>query len=172
MDWTIGTTPYDHPDAEALRTAQRRELDERYGNDDHEPGAAPSAADVAVFLVARDPAGDPIACGGLRQLSNDLLGPGVVEVKRMYATPAARGTGVAVAVLRALEREAAALGARRVVLETGTLQPDAIRFYQREGYQPIPLFGPYEGATESICFGRTLDAPAPTPWEESERVAS
>jgi GNAT superfamily N-acetyltransferase len=165
LDWTIETTPYDHPDADALRAAQRRELDERYGSDDHEPGAAPSAADVPVFLVARDRAGAAIACGGLRPLSEDVLGPDVVEIKRMYATPDVRGTGVAVAVLRALEVEATGLGARRLVLETGTRQPDAIRFYQREGYQPVPLFGSYEGSTESVCLSRNLGDPASPPPE-------
>lgn len=125
-----------------------------------------------MFLVARDRTGDAIACGGLRPLSEHVMGPGVIEVKRMYATPASRGTGVAVAVLRALEHEAAALGARRLVLETGTRQPDAIRFYQREGYQPIALFGAYEGSMESVCFSRGLDAPVPTPPEEAERRTS
>ncbi|PZF57246.1 GNAT family N-acetyltransferase [Curtobacterium sp. MCSS17_008] len=163
MDWTIETTPYDHPDADTLRVAQRRELAERYGSDDHEPGAAPSAADVPVFLVARDRVGAAIACGGLRPLPEDVLGPAVVEIKRMYVDPAARGTGVAVAVLRALEVAAAGLGTRRLVLETGTRQPDAIRFYQREGYQPVPLFGSYQGSTESVCFSRVLDTPRPTP---------
>jgi len=160
MPWTIETTPFDHPDADALRRAQRRELAARYGSDDHEPGRPPSAADVPVFLVARDAEGTPIACGGLRPLPDDVLGPDTAEVKRMYAAPAARGTGVAVAVLRALEQAAGELGVRHLVLETGTGQPDAMRFYQREGYTPIPLFGSYLGATESVCFGRRLSVRA------------
>lgn len=154
--WTISTIPYDHPDADALRAAQRRELDERYGSDDHEPGTPPSAADVPVFLVARDEAGTPIACGGLRPLPEAVLGRDVAEIKRMFAAPAARGTGAAVAVLRALEAAAAELGLARLVLETGALQPDAIRFYEREGYEPMPLFGTYVGSDRSLCFTRTL----------------
>lgn len=161
MPWTITTTPFDDPDAERLRRAQRRELDDRYGSSDHEPGVPPSAADVPVFLVARDTDGTPLACGGLRLLADDVLGPGVVEVKRMYAAPEARGTGVAAAVLRALEDEARRLGAPRLVLETGPAQPDAIRFYRREGYEPIPLFGAYVGSDVSVCFGRSLDAGEP-----------
>lgn len=85
-----------------------------------------------------------------------MVGPDAVEVKRMYVDPDARGSGVATAVLRRLEDEARALGARRVVLETGTLQPDAIRFYEREGYQSIPLFGSYVGSAESVCFARDV----------------
>ncbi len=156
MRWTITTTPFDDPDADRLRRAQRAELDARYGSDDHEPGVMPSAADVPVFLVARDEEGSAIACGGLRPLPDTVLGPGAIEIKRMYTVPGARGTGVATAVLRALEEEARRLGAARLVLETGTAQPDAIRFYQREGYSPIPLFGSYVGSEYSVCFGREL----------------
>ncbi len=123
---------------------------------DHEPGTPPSAGDVPVFLVARDADGAPIACGGLRPLPVDVLGAGVVEIKRMYAAPSARGTGVATAVLRSLEQEARRLGAHRIVLETGTGQPDAIRFYQREGYSPTALFGAYVGSENSACFAREL----------------
>ncbi|GAA0962361.1 GNAT family N-acetyltransferase [Frigoribacterium faeni] len=156
MTWQIASTPFDHPDADALRREQRRELDARYGSDDHEPGTPPSAADVPVFLVARTADGRAIACGGLRPLADAVAGPGSVEIKRMYVAPEARGTGVATAVLRALEAAAGDLGARQVILETGVLQPDAIRFYEREGYEAIPLFGSYIGSDDSLCFGRTL----------------
>lgn len=156
MSWTITPTPFDHPDADLLRRAQRVELDARYGSDDHEPGTPPSAADVPVFLVARADDGRPIACGGLRPLADTVLGPATVEVKRMYVAPDARGSGVAAAVLRALEDAARDLGTRRIVLETGTLQPDAIRFYEREGYESIPLFGSYVGSAESVCFAREV----------------
>jgi putative acetyltransferase len=147
----ITTVTWDDPDAVRLRTAQRTELDARYGTDDHEPGAAPTAESVAVFLVARDAGGAALGCGGLR-----LLGPGSGEIKRMYVEPPARGTGVAAALLRALEDRARGLGIARLLLETGTGQPDAIRFYQREGYEPIEAYGPYVGEPVSRCFARDL----------------
>jgi len=156
MTWTIDTTPFDHPDADRLRRAQRVELDERYGSDDHEPGTPPSASDVPVFLVARTSDGRPVACGGLRPLADDVAGPGSVEVKRMYVVPAERGTGVATALLRALEDAARDRGAQRILLETGTMQPDAIRFYEREGYDGVPPFGSYISSALSVCFARTL----------------
>ncbi len=152
MGVVVTDEPWDAPDGERLRAAQRTELDARYGNEDHEPGAAPTAADVAVFVVARDGDGRALGCGGLR-----LLEPGLAEIKRMYVVPAARGTGVAVGVLRALEVRARAAEVRRLVLETGTLQPEAIRFYAREGYERIDNFGPYAGAPQSVCFARDLE---------------
>lgn len=147
----ITADPWDAPEGAALRAAQRAELDERYGTDDHEPGTAPGADDMAVFLVARSEQGAPLGCGGLRRLS-----AGTAEIKRMYVVPSARGTGVSVALLRALEAEADRLGLSDLVLETGTLQPDAMRFYEREGYARTPNFGPYVGEELSVCYSRTL----------------
>ncbi|MGK3948682.1 GNAT family N-acetyltransferase [Microbacterium sp. K2] len=158
MNVTVERVAWSHPDAERLRAAQRSELDARYGSDDHEPGVIPSADDVPVFLVARDGSGDAVVCGGLRPLDPEVLGSDTAEIKRMYAAPSARGTGAAVALLRALEAEARQLGIRSLVLETGTAQPDAVRFYQREGYVPIPLFGHYVGSDLSLCFAKVLDA--------------
>ncbi len=149
---TVTRVPYDDPDAADLRAAQRAELDARYGSDDHEPGEVPTADSVPVFLVARDAAGTALGCGGLRP-----LGDGEVEVKRMFVRPEARGTGVATAVLRALEDEARALGVTRLLLETGTAQPDAMRFYEREGYSRIPAFGAYIGSDISVCYARDLE---------------
>jgi putative acetyltransferase len=62
----IDTVPFDHPDAAALRAAQRAELALRYGTPDSEPGPAPTAADTAVFLLAREAQGRAVGCGALR----------------------------------------------------------------------------------------------------------
>jgi putative acetyltransferase len=147
----IRDTDFDHPDSQALREAQRVEIDARYGGDT-EPGTKPSASDVPVFVVAYDAAGRPVGCGGLRRLDDSSA-----EIKRMFVAPDARGTGVSVAVLRALEDRARSLGWNTLRLETGTAQPDAVRFYEREGYSLIPNFGAYAGSAESLCYERRLD---------------
>ncbi|GAA4461141.1 GNAT family N-acetyltransferase [Phytohabitans houttuyneae] len=148
----IEARPWDDPAGAALRKEQRSELDARYGGDDHEPGPLPSAADIDHFLVAADPAsGVALACGALRRLDATSA-----EIKRMYVVPHARGTGVATALLRALEAAAVARGWTTIRLETGTFQPDAQRFYVREGYTPIPLFGVYVGSPVSLCYERKL----------------
>ncbi|WP_350347497.1 GNAT family N-acetyltransferase [Agromyces sp. G08B096] len=155
MQYRIERTDWHDPDAERLRAAQRTELDARYGTDDHEPGAMPTADTVAVFLVARTPDGTAVGCGGLR-----LLDGGTAEIKRMYVDPAFRGTGASTAIVRGLEREAARLGLDRLLLETGPAQPDAMRFYEREGYERIENFGPYRGEPLSVCYARSLVAAA------------
>jgi putative acetyltransferase len=141
---------WDDPASVSLRAAQRVEIDERYGTPDSEPGPAPSAADISVFLVAFD-GDEPIGCGGLRQIDEQHG-----EVKRMYVVPERRGSGVSVAILRALEATARRRGWDRLALETGDKQPDAIRFYSREGYYRIPNFGHYVGVAASLCFERRL----------------
>jgi len=149
---TVAVEPWEGTDGAALRAAQRAELDARYGSDDHEPGEPPSANTVPIFLVARDASGTAVGCGGLRPLK-----AGGAEIKRMYVRPASRGKGASVAILQALEAEARRLGLAELVLETGTAQPDAIRFYERNGYQLIPNFGPYVGEATSLCYARTLN---------------
>lgn len=148
--WTIEARPWADPAGAALRAAQRAELDARYGSTDHEPGPPPSAEDIDLFLVA-SAGGEAVACGALRR-----LGPDSAEIKRMYVVPAARGSGVATRVLRALEAAAFERGWTTLRLETGTAQPDSQRFYEREGYARIPLFGCYVGSTLSVCYERVL----------------
>jgi putative acetyltransferase len=150
--WTIEVRPWDDPVGTELRQKQREELDSRYGTGDHEPGPPPSAADVDLFLVAVDrDTGEAVSCGALRR-----LGPSSAEIKRMYVVPGMRGTGVAASVLRELEKAAVEQGWRTLRLETGTEQPDAQRFYRREGYREIPLFGNYIGSDLSVCYEREL----------------
>ena len=158
MTWIIAQRPWTDPAGEALRAAQKAELNLRYGTDDHEPGTPPTADNIDLFLVAVDEAtGQPLACGALRRLD-----PVTVEVKRMYVVPESRGSGVATDLLRHLEQAAQERGWTTVRLETGLAQPDAVRFYEREGYRKIPLFGAYAGSDNSVCYERVLpDAAAP-----------
>ncbi|MFE0424024.1 GNAT family N-acetyltransferase [Streptomyces sp. NPDC058953] len=151
MEYTIQDIPWSAPDAEALRAAQRAEIAEIYGTTESEPGIAPSAADVPVFVVAYTPDGTPVACGGLRALD-----PATGEIKRMYVAPTARGLGAADAVLKALEDRARARAWTSLRLETGARQGAAVRFYTRSGYAPVAPFGAYRDSPDSLCFERTL----------------
>ena len=146
----IEALSWEDPRGESLRLAQRAELTIRYETPDSEPGPPPTAADIALFLVAFD-GDEAIACGGLRPI-DDTYG----EVKRMYVLPNRRGSGVSTAILRALEDAARDRGWDRLVLETGERQPDAIRFYEREGYERIPNFGHYVDSAISLCYSKSL----------------
>ena len=79
-----------------------------------------------------------------------------MEIKRMYTLPDRRGKGIASQVLRELENWASELSYRKCILETGKKQPEAIRVYQKNGYQIIPNYGQYAGIENSLCFEKEI----------------
>lgn len=85
-----------------------------------------------LFLLV-ELAGTPVACGGVRRLSNDIA-----EIKRMYVAPPARRRGVARALLARLEDEARGLGCRVARLDTGRDMEAALALYRAVGYREIP----------------------------------
>lgn len=152
----IDVTAYDHPDAVALIAEVQQEYVVRYGGQDSTPvDAAEFAPPRGLFLVAYVD-GTPAACGGWRAHGSD------VELKRMYVTPAFRGQGLARAVLAELERTAMAAGFRRVILETGSKQPEAIALYESSGYAPVPRFGYYADAPEAVHLGKVVEVGCPS----------
>ena len=92
-----------------------------------------------------------ISCGAIKALDNEA-----VEVKRMYTLQQYRGKGIASQVLLALENWAKKLNFQITRLETGIRQPDAIRLYQKNGYQVIKNYGQYAGVENSKCFEKSL----------------
>jgi putative acetyltransferase len=61
----------------------------------------------------------------------------------MYVRPAARGQGVARAILARTESETSAASLTVLRLETGDKQADALRLYRRYGFTDCPPFGDY-----------------------------
>jgi putative acetyltransferase len=108
-----------------------------------------AAAHVYV-LVARD-GGRALGCGAF------VLGAdGQAEMKRVFVDPAARGKGVARAIMAALEREAALLGVTLMQLETGIRQPEAIALYRKFGYAERGPFGAYKPDPLSLFMEKRL----------------
>jgi putative acetyltransferase len=108
------------------------------------------AADKGAFLVGYLD-GKPVACGAIR-----CIDAGVAEVKRMYVIPAARGRGFSRSILAALEDSARRLGIRRLVLETGPRQREALALYRRNGFVAIARFGEYAHSELSLCLAKDL----------------
>jgi len=88
------------------------------------------------FFVARL-GGVAVGCGGIA-LFDDFA-----EVKRMYVREAARGRGVAQALLARIEVGARAAACGVLRLETGERQAAALKFYARAGFEPCAAFGDY-----------------------------
>ena len=160
-DLEIRPIRFGAPAAQALVAAAQAEIATRYGGPDENPiEAVEFDPPEGCFLVAYRQ-GEAIACGGWRTLSHFVpegseVAEDVAEIKRMYAAPAARGTGAAAALLRALEDSAREHGMHRIVLETGQRQPEAIRFYAKNGYDRIPNYGFYKDEPDCVSFGRDL----------------
>jgi GNAT superfamily N-acetyltransferase len=151
------TRAYDHPDAQRLIAEVQQEYVRRYGGEDATPTdgnefAAPRGTFIVGYLGAV-----AVACGGWRPHEpGPEFADGDAELKRMYVVPAARGRGLARLLLAELESRAIAAGRRRLVLETGIRQPEAIGLYQSCGYREIVRFGVHRCHPASRCFGKVL----------------
>lgn len=148
--------PFEHPDAVMLRDEHVAYGNELYASDPssvHRPGSeGVDPASVLVTVVAYD--NGPIGHACLRRLDGPMEGE--LEIKRMYVRPEARGSGVADELLSTMEDAAREEGAPRVVIHTGDRQHAALKFYDRHGYTPIPVYPPYESVTYSQCFEKVL----------------
>ncbi|AYV27308.1 GNAT family N-acetyltransferase [Streptomyces sp. CJ_13] len=94
---------------------------------------------VAVHVLAEGPDGTPLGTGRLLYGPGALAKTGSPEVGslgRLAVTKAARGLGVGVALVRAIEAEAGRLGLAAVDLGA---QTHALGFYERLGYE---AYGP------------------------------
>ncbi|PZF97405.1 GNAT family N-acetyltransferase [Micromonospora endophytica] len=150
----IHQVPFDSPAAQQLITAALADLGARYGgNGDETPVAADEFVPPAgAFLIARID-GQPVGCGGWRSHGDEN---DTAELKRLYTAAQARGRGVGRTILAAVERSARDHGRKRIILECGDRQPEAIAMYTSVGYQRIPNFGFYADAPGCLSFARLL----------------
>lgn len=153
---------YDDPDSLRFVEAVQAFYRLRYGGSDRTPvEPVEFMPPRGLFLLGRVD-GVAVCCGGWRRRDaagipaedRAVLLPDDAEIKRMWVDPARRRQGLARRMLSQLERSAAAAGCRRMVLETGDRQPEAIALYVAEGYQEIPRFGVYRDEPGSRCFAR------------------
>ena len=74
----------------------------------------------------------------------------------MYVRPAYRRQGIAGKIVAALEQHAAANGCHRAVLETGADMPEAIAFYERQGYRLVPNYGDFVDDDICVCMEKEI----------------
>ena len=144
----------DQPDVVALIAALDAYQDTLY------PAEARYALDLnalmapnVVFAVARDAEGRATGCGAVVITGDEG------ELKRMFVRETHRGRGVARQVLGLLESSAARRGCRLLLLETGPYQPQALAFYQAQGYERRGPFGTYPEHPLSVFMAKALVAP-------------
>jgi putative acetyltransferase len=93
------------------------------------------APDVRFFVA--DVEGESVGCGAVKQFA------GYTEIKRVYVAPRARGLGIAMRIVEALEAATRAAGLSIMRLETGIYQPDAIALFEKAGFTRCSSFGDY-----------------------------
>ncbi|WP_405161988.1 GNAT family N-acetyltransferase [Nocardia sp. NBC_01499] len=140
--WTVAPEDFGSPVAAALWRAYYTEVSDRWYQlherrvtdpAELERGiAATSGAEFVpprgVLLVARY-GGEPVGSAGVR-----LLDDSTAELKRMFLRADMRGQGGAAFLGEAAERQARALGAERIVLDTRRDLVEARALYARLGY--------------------------------------
>ena len=93
----------------------------------------------------------PVGCGAMKAYDSDTM-----EIKRMFVPIEMRGKGIAVHILKNLEKWAKEMNYSKCILETGNKMPEAIRLYEKSNYKIIPNYGQYNGIEDSICFEKHL----------------
>jgi len=92
-----------------------------------------------VFLGASIDA-QVVGCGAVKFLQDDIS---YGEIKRVYVCNAARGRGIAEALMRGLEAAAIDRKVKVLRLETGHQQPEALGLYEKLGYACRGPFASY-----------------------------
>lgn len=110
------------------------------------------------FFVARDGDGRAVGTAAARLVADDGGDGRYGEVKRMWVAPAARGKGVAAALLAAVEDAIRTESLPLARLETGRDQREAVRLYERHGYARCAPFGGYPDNGLSLFFEKALPA--------------
>lgn len=148
---------YDDPAPTQLIEEVQAEYVVRYGGPDEavvdpEEFAPPRGAFLVGYLDD-----EPVAMGGWR-LIDDPVSSDVVaaELKRMFVVQAQRRRGLSRQMLQSLEDSARQAGVNRMILITGTKQPEAMALYSASGYEKIPDFGHYAGYPEARFYGKVL----------------
>ncbi|HEY1024004.1 MAG TPA: GNAT family N-acetyltransferase [Sphingobacteriaceae bacterium] len=143
-------TTSDHADFRALVVLLDQDLAIRDG-EEHAFYAQYNKIDKIGHVIVAYDNGRAVACGAIKHYADQTA-----EVKRMFVLPEFRGNGIAGFVLRDLEKWAAELDYSECILETGKKQPEAIRLYQKCGYELIPNYGQYAGVENSVCMKRAV----------------
>lgn len=102
---------------------------------------APPAGEL---FLARDAAGAPLGCVGLRPLPDD----GCCEMKRLFLHPAARGLGLGRALTQAVVDHARRSGYRELRLDTLGSMTAAQALYASMGFKRVdPYYAPTPDGT-------------------------
>jgi ribosomal protein S18 acetylase RimI-like enzyme len=127
-------------------------IDLAFQNFDAEMAAMPGkyAPPEGELLLARNAAGQPVGCVGLRPLPSTDTSARICEMKRLYVTPAGRGTGIGKALGSTVIHVAEQLGYSEIRLDTLPSMVAALKMYRAFGFEDIPAY--YQTPLEGTHF--------------------
>jgi len=127
-------------------------IDLSFQNFDAEMAAMPGkyAPPDGELLLARNAAGRPIGCVGLRPLPSNDTSARVCEMKRLYVMPVGRGTGIGKALGSAVIDVAERLRYSEMRLDTLPSMVAALKTYRAFGFEDIPAY--YQTPMEGTHF--------------------
>ena len=105
--------------------------------------------DGGFFLVGYD-GETPVCCAGLRRVDENTG-----EVKRVYARK--NGSGYGAALMAAVEKLAADMGYKKLILECREGNPHAVNFYIRQGYVICEKYPPYDEEADAVCLEKIMN---------------
>lgn len=138
------------PGTTALLTASHAYLQSLYPPEDNFFLSIDALAEAHITFIIAELNGQTIGCAALANKGS------YGEVKSMFTTPAARGTGTGAALMQALETEARAQHLPMMKLETGDDLYPAHRLYERHGFSRCGPFGDYVAAIRSVFMEKRL----------------
>ncbi|MCR8560979.1 GNAT family N-acetyltransferase [Mucilaginibacter sp. BJC16-A38] len=147
---TLKRTDSDDPHFLNLVIALDKDLDARYGEQQAFFNQFNKLTHIKNVVVAYA-GGVPVGCAGFKEYE-----AGTVEIKRMFVDDNLRGKGIAGKILTELETWATELGYQTSILETANKQHEAIRLYQKCGYEITENYGDYIGVEISICMRKGI----------------
>ncbi|WP_297776454.1 GNAT family N-acetyltransferase [uncultured Roseovarius sp.] len=139
-----------HPEASALLRASHALMESLFPPEDN-------------FFLDIDALCEPDIRFFAARIQAQIVGTGALalrdgygEVKSMFVDEAARGRGIADALLRRIEDEARVLALPCLRLETGNLLEAAHKLYARHGFVLRGPFGDYPEAASSVFMEKSL----------------
>lgn len=124
-----------------------------YPYESNRPESLDSLAQIETFVYVAKYKEDIVGCAILA-----LPKTPYPEIKRVFVSPDYRGQGIARRLIVALLHESKALNLKEIYLETGIYQPEAIKLYQRLGFELTSQFGRYKYDPLSVYMVKSLDS--------------
>jgi len=140
------------PEAIDLLWEMRREIDRMYGEVTTSPPPQEEFTVPRAAFVMVSSNGTYIGCGGIKPWDERTA-----IIKRLFVVPSWRRKGVARRIMRELEKKASEFGYRRVILDTGHHQKEAIYLYESLGYHQVPCSGRHNVKGWGVCFEKGMD---------------